>query len=225
MEGVIKLAKRMIIIIILCSVVVLIAFVIKVLYFPVIYPTRSSSRELTLVLHGGFHPNSPIITLSHYIDELHIANYTLTIENGIHIQEPQSYELPILEEGAVKVNIELRDEINSNFTVVYNQARDLYRSGLLIYLYTDFNNYFIEEGKYFFDRYVHFISGRNRTIYFLSGENRINYLQNGICPEWLVVMSSPQLRRVPRNDVPYLIWYSGWGENNWIKTYGVNFNE
>jgi len=195
------------------------AFIVKALYFPVLYPTRSSSRELTLVLYGGFYPNSPMITLKHYIDEVHVEDYVLTIENGIRIQEPQSYRLPKLDEGAVVISVELQDEVNSVFTIIYSQASDLYRTGLLIYLYTDFNSSdFVKEGIYFRDKYVHFISGRHRTTYFLSGEDRAYFLNNGNSPEWSIITNSPRLRMIPRNDAPYLVWYSGWKENEWIET-------
>jgi len=212
----------MIIAFILCSVVAFIAYLIKVLYFPVLYPVKSSSNELTLVLYGGFHPNKPVIILRHYVDERHIADYELEIINGIRIQEPQSYGLPHFSEGTVEVIVELSDETNSRIEVIYSSARDLYANGLLIYLYTDFKNFFVDENRYIFNQYIHFVSGSDTITYFLSGENRAYYLKNASSPEWSMVVDSPRRRRIPRNETPFLIWYSEWRENEWIRRPGSN---
>ena len=143
-----EINKRKVVILAVCALALIpLFFLIKALCFPVIYPVKSASQELTIVLYSGFYPNRPVITLKHFIDERYIADYVLTIENRIHEQEPQTYALPVLEEGAVEVSIELGDRIDSSFTITYNQTADLFNEGMLIYLYTDFSNYTIVEGE------------------------------------------------------------------------------
>ncbi|MDR1688950.1 MAG: hypothetical protein LBS21_10125 [Clostridiales bacterium] len=195
---------------------ILITVFIIFLCFPVIYPTKSSSNKLSIVEYGGYYLYSekPIITLKHYIDETHVADYVLTIENGIRDLEPQFYDFPELFEGAIEVNLELHGREKLNFQIDYNQAKEIYEKGLLIYFDSDFNSdYAIDEKNYLeYDRYIHFISGKNKICFF----KKAGYSQ------WSVSNSSPRLKKIPRNVEPYSLWYSGWKENNWIKAQGNN---
>jgi len=209
--------KVIILISLLCVVLILVAFFVRIVFFSVIYPIRSSYGELTLVLHGGFHPNSPTVTFRHYEEGQYISSYVLVIENGIRIQEPQTYRLPELADGTVEVTINLGEDVNSSISIANLHARDLYEAGLLIYLYTNFNDCIIIDGVYFCNRYIHFITGRYRTTFFLSGEDRANYLRNGHSLEWSIVTNAPRLRRLPDYTAPFLVQYSGWRENEWTK--------
>ena len=210
-----KTYKRMITIIILCAVVLIpIAFLIKALYFPVIYPTKSSSQKLTIVNYSGFLDNRPVITLRHFVEGRHIADYVLAIEKGVREQEPQAYSLPKFEEGALEVNVDLGGDTNGSFAITYNQASNLYGRGLLVYLYTDFSNYSYVEGRHVVDRYVHFISGESKICYFRDKYASLN--KEGYSPEWSIVMENPRLKMIPRDIQPYLVTYSGWRENEWV---------
>jgi len=205
------------VIITLCAIGIIVlslfAFFIKAMYFPVIYPIKSSSGELSVVLYSGFHTNRPVITLRHYIDGLHIADYELTIEKGVRVQEPQKYTLPSFEEGAVDVIIKLGDDYKSNFAISYNHASDLYKRGLLIYLTSDNSFISYEPREYIYDRYIYFVSGDSRMCYSL----KVNAL------EWELIDkhidSTPKLKKIPRNEDPYLVTYSGWKEYEWIVTF------
>ncbi|MCL2254248.1 MAG: hypothetical protein FWC09_07365 [Lachnospiraceae bacterium] len=223
--------KQIKIIFILCSIVIIIItlIIIKGLFFPVIYPTKSSPQKLTLAIYRNPYINRPIVTLKHYINEQHIADYILTIENGVKVYEPQSYILPKLNEGVVEVNIELGDEINSSFIISDIQANELFNDGFLIYLYSDHRNRFYNESMnlIFHEQYVNFIFGSNRIVYYLSGENRASgyyMLDTGnwgwtdeAYPEWTIVTNSPRLKKLPHDIKYYSKWYSGWKENKWIK--------
>jgi len=201
---------------------------IRIWFFPLIYPTRSSPQQLSLV-HEGDYSNRPIITLSHYIDKRHIADYILTIENGIRGWEPQVYTLPNLNGGTVEINVELGDKLNSNFTLSRVQASELLKKGLLIYVTSD-NNSITREGIVFRDHYVHFIIGNNRTIYYLSGEEIAAGYSFDITDgtlvttvirnlEWTIVPDAPQLKKfLSGSELDYYSrWYSGWKENEWVR--------
>ena len=204
-----NMKRYKIMIFILCVVGVILAYLVKVLYFPVIYPIKSLPRELSIVTYGGYDSNKQVITLRHTIGDQNSAKYTLTIENGIQIQEPQFYQLPKLDDGTIEVDLEFIGGEAASLTKVYNQASDLYENGLLIYLDTDFNSQFIRDKDNYvqYDRYVHFISGGNRVIYFNKAGSS----------EWSIVTSSPRLRKIPRYEEPYLVWDSKWRENEWVK--------
>ena len=200
---------------------------IKWWFFPVIYPTRSSHQKLTFVSRGGFPNNRPIITLEHYIDERHNADYTLTIENGVKQFEPQFYTLPKLSEGTIDIRIALGDDTNSSFTISDIQANELYKKGILIYI-SPGSNYFTKESLIYPDRYVNFIFGENRITYFLSGEDiAADYLLNDTgswawsgeaYPEWSIVTDGPRLKKLPKDISYYTKRYSGWKENEWVKS-------
>ncbi|MDR2589619.1 MAG: hypothetical protein LBC71_01330 [Oscillospiraceae bacterium] len=211
-----KRVKIIILTLVMIIILIPLGFVIKKLYFPVIYPVKSTPQELTIVLYRGFHHNSPIITLRHYIGDLHIADYTLVIENGIGAEETQNYRLPRFEEGTVEINIDLRDRMDSRSTpisLIYDNAEELYQRGLLIYITTDGsgrsivddNNLVIE---HVYDRYVHFVSGQDRKC----------FLKEKYSSEWVLTSNAPSLKRLPaKYSGPQLPpYYSGWRENEWI---------
>ena len=198
---------------VVCVVGILFFYTIKVLYLPVIYPIKSLSKEITFVYYGGYYPNKPVITLKHYIEEVHVVDYVLSIENGIYIQEPQFYKLPELNEGVVEVNIEFGGTVNGSFSIPYSQASDFYKNGLLVYLTDNDSNISTIEGFVYYDLY----------LYFISGESKICYFKEAGSSEWSITTSSPQLRKIPRDERPYLIWYSGWKENKWVEKQGRDF--
>lgn len=202
--------KVMKVISILCVTGVFVAFAVNAVHLPVVYPTRSSSKELTLVRNGGWATGyRPIVTLSNYIDGQHVADHVLTVKNGLHVQEPQRYRLPTLDQGTIILSFELGDNINSSFILTYDDARRLYRNGLLIYIYGENYSFCIDERVHFYDSYIHFISGRERVYYFREAHSH----------EWQESMNISRIKRFSRYD-PKLSWYSGWRENEWIKHTG-----
>lgn len=199
--------KRFVVALIACVIGIPLVIIAKIAYFPVIYPTRSSPHTLSIVLYSGFYPNKPVITLKHYVEGIYVADYTLTIENGVQIEEPQSYDLPGLTEGMVEVSIEWNNEVNSSFTVVYTSAGDLHKRGLLIYLTDNKDKISFDYGKEKYDRYVYFVSG---------GEERC-YFKESTSSEWSEIMHPPQLKMFPKRfPEKLIIIYSGWKENEWV---------
>jgi hypothetical protein len=139
--------------------------------------------------------------------DMHIADYTLTIKNGVHTQEPQSYKLPKLGDGriAVRVNLELVQATPGSFTIAYNKASDLYKKGLLIYL-TSETLPVVNSNNRSYTRYVYLVSGEEKICYFLEEGSS----------EWLPTDTAPPLVRFQRNQPePYLVWESGWKESVW----------
>ena len=203
--------NRMIVVLSICYVVIFTALgFLKAAYFPVIYPIRSSSQTLYVVLFAGYiQPNRPVITLKHYIDSQHVADYVLTIEHGIRPQEPQTYSLPQIKEGAVEVNVEIGDSLNRSTLTTYYHANDLYNRGLLIYLNTDFSDYSVVDGKVVREQYIILVSGKDTRSYV----NEIYSLG------WSLMTSNPKLERIPLDVTPYLVTYSRWKENEWVVTH------
>ncbi|MDR1689641.1 MAG: hypothetical protein LBS21_13680 [Clostridiales bacterium] len=203
--------KRRILLVVICFIIVLFSYFIKIIYFPVIYPTKSSSKKLSIVLYGGYYlyKEKQIVTLRHYVDEKQVADYILEIKDGIYTQEPQFYELPELNEGVIEVIFESSKSENLNFTIDFRQTKDFYEKGLLIYFDSDFkSDYAIDRGESSeYDRYIHFVSGKNKA----------GYINKAGSSEWVVASSSPRLRKIPQDERPYWPEYSGWKENKWIK--------
>jgi len=203
------------------------ALVIKVLYFPTTYPTRSRPGELTLVLDTGFyHGERAVITLRYHGGGQTIAYYTLTIENGLRIGEPQSYALsPSLlaqSAGLVDVHMQLGDE--PDYVFITTTPNALREEGLLICITCDsesFISYSIDRQAIFMDSYIYFISGRVISTFFLSGRDRVSSLDSNVPFEWIVVPNNPGLRRIPINNDPFLVWPSNWEENEWIEAHIV----
>jgi hypothetical protein len=190
--------RRVIIVAGLCCVVI--AFIHVAFSYPwIIYPTKSSPNKLFIVCHSGlFYPNKPVITLKHYINNLHVCDNILVIKNGVHVQEPQSYDLPNLDNGRVEVTVELGDKMNSSFTLNYDNANDLYQRGLLIYL-ADYN----DNGN----QYVYFVSGKETTCYNRTKDSS----------EWTIKAEVPSPKAIPHKEYfAYSVGYSGWKENKWV---------
>jgi hypothetical protein len=195
MEGIINMGKRILIIVGVC-IVVIAFFVVKLDVFSwVFYPTKSSPHKLSIVLYSGFFPNKPVITLKHYKNGLHVGDYSLEIEDGVYDQEPQSYELPKLDNGTVMVNVELGDEMSSSFILTYDDAETLYQKGLLIYLAN------------FDTPYVYFVSGKETTCYNKATDS----------DKFTIETEFPSLKTIPANENPgFVAIYSGWKENKWV---------
>ena len=194
------------------TVLLVLFFFIKALYFPVIYPTKSSGGKLAVVLHSGFfHPTRPVITIKHSLEGQHIADYMLTIENGLRIQEPQVYPMPRLEDGTVELAVEIGDNIDSRFALVFDNASDFFKNGLLIYLFLGEDTSIKFEGEKSYDRYVTFVSGKKKICFYKKADSH----------DWTIIDDSPRLKKLPRNEL-WLYWYSGWKENEWVVTYADN---
>jgi hypothetical protein len=146
------------------------------------------------------------ITLRHYVNGVHISDYVLELKIGMGIQETREYVLPPLENGKVEVIVELEDELNSSVIIVYNQARDLYENGLLIYFTDNDSMFSIVNGEYLYDRYVYFASGKEDSCYF----------REAFSSEWVVIDNAPPLKRFAREEMGY-IPSDGRQEYEWVK--------
>lgn len=175
------------------------AIIVKITYFPVIYPTRSTSNTLSFVCYDVGYSNKPVITIKHYVNSIHICDYILEIKTGIHIQEPQSYELPELDNGVVEISVEFDDEINSSFTLTYD-AEDFYQRGILIY--TDLGNHY---------------NNNNQFVCFVSGKETVCYSRATDYDEFTIETGLPSLKAIPAKENPgFVSIYSGWKENEWV---------
>lgn len=197
-------------ILILCGVGIFIAFIF-LLYLRrtwVFLPTKSSPRALTFTVYKKDYRTKPVITLRHYVDGMHVCDYTLTIENGVHIEEPQSYALPKIDKGRVEVNINLQDE-NGNFTIIYNQADDFYKKGLLIYL---------TEGKTDSSSVIYSDTVCDRYVYLVSGEKKICYFKGRDSSEWSIIMDPLSLKGIKIKELSPAIIDSPpkWEKNEWV---------
>ena len=192
---------KIIIIIGLCCVVIAFILINFELIPYAIYPTKSSPHKLSIACYDvNYYDNRPIITLKHYVNGLNVAEYILEIKNGLHIQEPQSYQLPKLENGRIEVNVELRDNMNSQFTFTFEDAEDLYKKGLLIYL--DIGSHYYNK-----DQFACFVSGKETTCY--GRETDID--------KWNIKADMPSLKSIPPKENPgYAPTNSGWREYKWV---------
>ncbi len=193
--------RRRVVMIIIGACCVVGALIYIALSYPwgIIYPTKSSPHKLSIVIHSGSWENKPIITLKHYVNGLRVSDYILNIKNGVHVQEPQSYELPNLDNGIVEVNINLGDEMNSNFTLTYDNAEELYEKGLLIYLadYNDNN-----------DLLAYLVSGKETTCYNRAPD---------YSAKWVIKAEMPSPKFFPHKEyTAYVSIYSGWKDNKWV---------
>ena len=185
-------------IMIICT--IFIAFIL-ILYFRIFYlvvlPTASSANTLTLVEYGLINPNQ--VTLKHYVDNVHICDYTLEIKSGIWNQTAQKYELPKFDKGWIEVCVKLERNdgyINARF----EKADDLYKNGLLIYFGGDYAGT---------DKYVYFKSGRD-NLYFHKKEEVF---------DWGPTTDTSALKKIGIQEMGYSTFYYGWKEENkWVKT-------
>ena len=203
--------RRMKLILILCGVGIFIAFIF-LLYLRrtwVFLPTKSSSHTLTLVRYG--YPSPSRITLRHYVDDVPINEYILELKGELWSQVPQSYELPQLNEGMVEINVELKNGIDhstGSLTINYEEARDLYEKGLLIYFNTAFHSNITIGNFVYYDQYV----------YFVSKKERISYFEKAGSSEWVPITNAPPLKKFVREGMGYSPYFgSGWQEKNkWV---------
>lgn len=166
-----------------------------------IYPTKSSPHELKCVYYAGQFANQPVVTIRHIVYGQYVDDSILQIENGIHCEEPQSYELPKLDDGYVEVTLKLIKDSNYCFTLPTCTAQDFYRKGLLIYL---------AEYDGISAQYVYLISGDDMTCY--KRETRSG--------QWSVDSNVPAPKAIPhKNFTAYTAVYSGWKENKWMTKY------
>ena len=185
----------------------------------VFFPTTSTRHQLTVTSHRYRISATPIVSISHYVDGIHVADYTLTLARGISNLEKQSHRLPKLNEGTAEVSISLGDRFNSNFTIVYEQASDLHKNGLLIHMTGN------EQATVFYENDGHvWVSGmryHNHRVYFVSGEREYIYFRRANTREWVPVTDAPPLERVLRKEPPPadVIFYSGWREYEWVVEY------
>ena len=169
MKGMRKLKPRtkkvLLIVCIVGACVLHVAFFTK-LYWPwVFFPTESSRYELAITQHRWRYKLRPVITITHSINDVHIADYVLTLENGISNLERQSHRLPRLDEGTALVSIELGDRKQSSFTMYFERASDLYEQGLLIHLTSDIGERARIDGIYTYDHHVYIVSGEREVCY------------------------------------------------------------
>ena len=196
--------RRRALIIIGMSIVVF-AFIRIALSYPwIIYPTKSSPHKLSIVCHSGlFYPNKPVITIKHYVNNLHVGDNILMIKDGVHVQETQTYDLPNLDNGRVEVNVELGDEKDSSFTLNFDNAEDFYKRGFLIYL-ADYED------------------NGNQFIYLVSGKETTCYNRTKDSEAWAIKTKVPSPKAIPHKEYfAYVAIYSGWKENKWVYK-GIN---
>lgn len=165
----------------------------------VILPVNSVCNKLLLLNHGGPYMNQ--ITLNHYINDRSINSYILDLIVEPRYQIPQEYEIPQLENGSVEIIVDcVYDE---SFFLKYDDAKELYENGLLIYTMSDFNTTIEIDGIVSYDRYM----------YFRSGKNQKTFVQKAGTTEWIVVDDPPKLKKFERewkgySPIPY-------EENRW----------
>ncbi len=195
--------KRILIIFGVCMFLILFFAIQFDVFSWVFYPTKSSPHELSIVCYSGYY-DKLVVSLKQYVDGLHICDYTLEIKDGVNVKEPQSYELPKIDNGRVEVNVEFWDDRNEacdNITLVYDDAETFCQNGLLIY-FTYSNPPYIP--------YVYFVSGKETTCYNKTTDS----------DEFTIETVFPSLLRViPEKEDPpacYYIYYSGWKENKWV---------
>lgn len=175
---------------------------VMLVYFSdwVILPTKSFSKMLTVVCCGYTDPER--ITLRHYVDDVCINNYILEFKVLADDQHAQFYQLPKLSEGRVTVTVEISDD---NFFIVnYEEARNLYKNGLLLYTSTDTGSNVTINGLVYYDEYVYFISGKNKISYMKTRDKN-----------WLPVKDTPHINVFQKKEKFYMVDDYKWKENKW----------
>ena len=180
-----------------------------VLFCPwTLIPIKSETRTLSVALYSGMHVNSVTITLEHYIDGMHVSDYVLKIENGVGLQDPQSYELPELREGSVVVKVEFENIRSSEFELSFPVANDLYTKGLLVYFTNNENEGVLIDRLTYTDEYVYFVFGKGIVCHF----------KRAATEKWVSLTNPPPLRIFKLNEpAPYFVWDSGWEQNEWVR--------
>ena len=172
---------------------------------------ESSRHVLAITQHRWRYRLKPVITITHSVNGAHIADYVLTLENGISNLERQSHRLPRLDEGTALVSIALGDRKESSFTMYFERASDLYEKGLLIHLTSNKGEFAFVNGAPSFDHHV----------YIVSGEREACYLRKLGTSEWLPITDAPPLERFIRREEPPgdLLFNTGWREYEWVVVY------
>jgi hypothetical protein len=168
----------------------------------VILPTESSGNKLTVVNDGG--PPIKSITLKHYADGKNTENYRLELAIEPRYQQPQKYELPSFEDGSIKAVVECGESYV--FENDYQDARDLYKNGLLLYTASDIGTTVEINGSVSYDRYIYFNSGKNKTA----------FVQKAGVSEWSAADNAPRLKKINKAGMGYSPIYYGWRENEWV---------
>jgi hypothetical protein len=187
----------------LCIIGIFIALFVYFKYFEVvILPTESSGNDLTVVNDGGMPIKS--ITLKHYANGKNTENYRLELIIEPRYQQPQKYELPSFEDGSIKAVVECGE--NYVFENDYQDARDLYKNGLLLYTASDIETTVEINGSVSYDRYIYFKSGKNKTA----------FVQKAGVSEWSAADNAPRLKKINKAGMGYSPIYYGWRENEWV---------
>lgn len=197
--------RRVKIVLILVSSTILIFACLFYLYLHwVIVPINSSSRMLTLVKYGT--PRPKRIILRNYVADKLINDYELELKESLHYQLPQSYQLPKLKDGTIEVLVEFyNDGVDSVLKINYKNANVLYKSGLLLYFYTDFFSNTTPDDSFSHGSYV----------YFISGNERISYGAKSGFSNWVPMINAPSPKRFTRVGMEYApLFDSNWKEEN-----------
>jgi len=179
---------------VLCCTIISIALFI--FFFPyAILPTSSSPHMLTLSYHSSCSVDR--VTLRHYINDVHIADHELELEMWLQYQTSQKYKLPQLDEGRVEVHLEFGGLVG-NLIVNYEDAKDLYEKGLLVYLTS------------------HGVID-NRYVYLVSKDDQTCYFQEESLPDWSLIDDAPQkLEWITRKDDMIYFAPHNWKTNKWV---------
>lgn len=185
---------------IICA-VILFLIIIYISWGYVILPTKSRTRTLTFVNNGLPAPDK--IVLSYTLNNKHMYDYGLNIDQ-IGYQTAQEYDIPDIENGIIHIFLQLKDDGTIDFGDIY--ADELYKNGMLIYFYTDLSHDPITDTDRAFDRYVYFISGKNRKCFCKTQKD----------VEWQQVQSKVGLKKIVKEAIGYCKNDNGIIKNKWI---------
>ena len=182
--------KTLIKIIVICGVVFVTLILTVFIYnreFHRWLPTQSKANELRVAAYAG-----SIRELSVVLKYADASEHVLNIVNGVENGEPQKYPLPDLKDGSVIVHATIYgyNLAGDMDVMVFSNANELKRSGLLIY---------------FMDLY---------RMYVISGEKTVCYGYDTIEGYWFIVEDPPPLFRDPAGVAPN-DWTSDWQNNEW----------
>jgi hypothetical protein len=194
-------------IIIVLSVVIgikIIDFSLKFFWIIAELPTRSSWGELILAQNADFGPDK--IVLKHYKNEEHVCDYELELVNWLNNQTSQKYKLPKIKDGSVEIWVYTYGVLQTNTVVTrYEDAKKLYRKGLLIY-FDSYESYDEIEDCPSSDRYVNFVSGGDRKSLFCGPYDT----------EWRIVDDAPKLKKyIVPDPIAYFPGDNNCKENKW----------
>ncbi len=190
--------------------VVLVAFYIKVsMSSPwAILPTESTPSKLTIVKYGG--PDIRKIIVKHITKDNVVKSHVLELNVSLASQIPQEYELPLIKGGRVEISVDFEDGVLADndkvLTVTYEDADEVYNSGILIYSAGDLGKKITIDGLVYYNQYLHFI----------SGNKKISYIEPAGGSEWEERNDLPKPKsKTPTYKNSYFPNYdSGWREKN-----------